>query len=205
MEFFITDNNFIKSATIEVPIDDGYFTDCNYRHFDNDGFQLNRLEQQYYKAQGIDIPECLGVRAAQYDWFSLIEPGKFIIDHSMVITRCAYVGRAREQLERMSRVYPYLRKYLLLKPKWGFDFALEYAGNEYLEVMHIEQDFDSYEEAVDRKAQFEQMVCNEDWKLFVTELLKRKVLWEPLQGMARNDWKARFWGFNKAERTLKAF
>ena len=209
MEFFVTDNQLLKQATLEVPIKDGYFdghfVDYYIRHFDNDGFQLNRLEQGYYEAQGIETPECLGVRAAQYDWFSLINPGNFIIDHSLVITRCAYVGRAREQLEQMSQLYPYLKKYLLLKPKWGFDFALEYAGDDYLEVMHIEQDFDSYQEAVDRKGQFEELVLHEDWELFVKELIKHKSLWEPLQGMERNDWKARFWGFNKAERTLKAF
>ncbi len=205
MEFFITDNHFLKQAEIEVPIDDGYFTELNLRHFDNDGFQLNRLEQLYYQAQGIDTPECLGVRAAHYDWFSVIEPGPFIIDHSLLITRCAYVGRAREQLERMSATYPYLKKYLLLKPKWGFDFALEYAGEEYVEVLHIERDFDSYREAVLQKELFEKRVLGERWNLFVKELLVRKPIWEPLQGMARNDWKARFWGFDKAERTLKAF
>lgn len=205
MEFFVTDNHFLKQAEIEIPIDDGYFTDYNFRHFDNDGFQLNRLEQQYYVAQGIDIPECLGVRAAQYDWFSIIEPGPFIIDHSLLITRCTYVGRAREQLERMSRVYPYLKKYLLLKPKWGLDFALEYSGEEYVEVLHIEQDFDSYREALERKEYFEELVFRADWDLFVREIIKHKPFWEPLQGMERNDWKAQFWGFDKAERTLKAF
>jgi hypothetical protein len=205
MEFFVTDNSLREQATLEVPIIDGYFTDYYFRHFDNDGFQLNRLEQLYYEAQGIDIPECLGVRAAQYNWFDVIEPGKFIIDHSLLITRCAYVGRAREQLERMSRVYPYLKKYLLLKPKWGFDFALEYAGDEYLEVLHIEQDFDSYREALERKKHFEELVFYEDWEMFAAELVKHKAFWEPLQGMERNDWKARFWGFDKAERTLKAF
>jgi hypothetical protein len=205
MEFFVTDNRLLEQASIEIPIDNGYFTDYNFRHFDNDGFQLSRLEQLYYQAQGIDTPECLGVRAAQYDWFGLIAPGKFIIDHSLLITRCAYVGRAREQLERMSRVYPYLKKYLLLKPKWGLDFALEYADDEYLEVLHIEQDFDSYREAVLQKEFFEERVFYEDWHLFVKELVARKSMWEPLQGMSRNDWKARFWGFGKAERTLKAF
>ena len=205
MEFFVTDNRLLEQASIEVPIDDGYFTDYYFRHFDNDGFQLNRLEQLYYEAQGIDTPECLGVRAAQYNWFDIIEPGKFIIDHSLLITRCTYVGRAREQLERMSRVYPYLKKYLLLKPKWGLDFALEYADDEYIEVLHIEQDFDSYREALERKAYFEELVFYEDWEMFVAELVKHKAFWEPLQGMERNDWKARFWGFDKAERTLKAF
>ncbi len=209
MEFFVTDNAFINPATLEVPINDRYFSehfaDYYYRHFDNDGFQLNRLEQLYYQAQGIETPECLGVRAAQYDWITAINLGKFVIDHSLVITRCNYIGDARKQLEQMSCKYPYLKKYLLLKPKWGFDFALEYAGDEYIEVMHIERDFDSYQEAVDRKGQFEEMVYSEDWELFVSELLKRKALWGPLQGMARNDWKARFWGFDKAEHTLKAF
>jgi hypothetical protein len=205
MEVLVTDNQFLKQAEIEVPIDDGYFTEYNFRHFDNDGFQLNRLEQLYYEAQGIDTPECLGVRAAHYNWFSIIEPGPFIIDHSLLITRCTYVGRAREQLERMSKLFPYLQKYLLLKSKWGFDFALEYAGEEYIEVLHIEQDFDSYREAMLQKELFEERVFSEHWHLFVKELLSRKSIWEPLQGMARNDWKARFWGFDKAERTLKAF
>lgn len=205
MDFFVTDYILAKDATLKKPVDDGLINEHNYRHFDNDGFQLNRLEQEYYNANGIYITECLGVQAAHYPWITAINTGNFIIDHSLIMTRYSYSDEAREQLEKASYDYPYLKKYLLLKPKWGFDFALEYAGENYLEVMHIEQDFDSYHEAVNCKARFEQLVIQEDWTHFVSELEKRRAIWEPLQGMARNDWKARFWGFDKAERTLKAF
>jgi hypothetical protein len=205
MDFFVTDYILAKDATLKKPVIDGLINEYNYRHFDNDGFQLNRLEQEYYNANGIYVTECLGVQAAHYPWITAINTGNFIIDHSLIMSRYSYSDEAREQLEKASYKYPYLKKYLLLKPKWGFDFALEYAGENYLEVMHIEQDFDSYHEAVNCKVKFEQLVIQEDWAHFVSELEKRRAIWEPLQGMARNDWKARFWGFDKAERTLKAF
>lgn len=175
------------------------------RYFDADGFQLNPLEQEYYTANNIEINECLGVMAAQYDWLKT-NNSNFIIDHSFVVTRCCYAGDAKQQLKDWAVDNPWLRKMLLLKPKWGLDFALEYYDNyNYVEVLHIERDYSSYQEAQEQKEIIESHLIALDWSEVAQNLLRHQDKWLYLEGMARNDWKASYLGFGKAEHTLKAF
>ena len=201
----VTNNKFIQHAVIDTPVRDDYFSQYNIQHFDNDGFQLNRLEQLYYEASGIQTQECLGVTAAQYDWYKIDHPN-FILDHSLVITRCRYSGQALEQLTEHSKQFPYLRKYLNIQPKWGLDFALEYYDADgYLEVLHIEQDYDIFKLAQESKDKLEYYLNKTDWDMFVRDLKAKRNVWQNLQGMKRNDWKAQYWGLDKAETTLKVF
>ena len=200
-----TSNHFVVPAIITTPILDDCFSQYNIQHFDNDGFQLNRIEQLYYTANGIRIEECLGVQAAHYTWATTTHPN-YILDHSMILTRCCYAGQALEQLKEHSIKFPYLRKYLSVKPKWGLDFALEYFNDDdYVEVIHIEQDYDSVDKAQQAKQEFENKILSTNWEKFTQQIIKKRTEWEQLQGMARNDWKAQEWGLIKAETTLKAF
>jgi hypothetical protein len=129
---------------------------------------------------------------------------RFMIDHSMIITRCGYAGEALDQLHKYSKTFPYLKKYLKLQPKWGIDFALEYIeGDDFFEVLHIEMDYASIVEAEDAKAHFEERILATDWEHFTKYLIEHREEWSPLQGMDRNDWKARAWGLGKAEYLLK--
>ena len=200
-----TNNSFLKDPYITTRIDDVLFTEENIRYFDNDGFKPNLLEKAYYQAQGIKLADCLGFLGARYQWATIDHPG-YILDHSMVLTRCCYAGQALEQLTEHSKEFPYLRKYLTAKPKWGLDFALEYFDeNTYIEVLHIEQDYNTYEKAQQAKAEFEHRILSTDWISFTQNIINKRIEWGKLQGMARNDWKAKTWGLAKAETTLKAF
>jgi hypothetical protein len=201
-----SENKFLENPFIDTAIDDSLFTEENIKHFDNDGFQLNFLEQQYYRARGIKIVECLGVFAAHYDWCTISSGSNFILDHAMVITRCSYIGQALEQIKHHSKQYPYLKKYLLARPKWGLDFALEYVDdNGYLEVLHFEKDFLNLEQALSSKKQLEKQLLSTNWDKFVDDLKSTKYEWQSLEGLRKNDWKARKWGFECAETTLKSF
>lgn len=201
-----TNNNFIESPVITTRIADSLFTEKNIQYFDNDGFKPNLLEKEYYAAQGIRLEDCLGFHGARYTWCTISDMPNFILDHSMILTRCSYGGDALAQLKHHSKQFPYLKKYLLAKPKWGLDFALEYFDeNTYIEVLHIEQDYNTYEKAQQAKAEFEYRILSTDWISFTRNIVNKRIEWEKLQGMARNDWKAREWGLKKAETTLKAF
>lgn len=201
----VTNNQFIQNAVITTPVRDDYFSQFNIQHFDNDGFQLNKLEQLYYEAAGIKTQECLGVVAAQYDWCNIDHPN-FILDHSFVVTRCKYEGDALEQLKEHSKKFPYLNKYLNIKPKWGLDFALEFCDNRgYLEVLHIELDYHDLEIAKQQKKLLEQSLQKTNWAELVDTLHSTHLSWQNLQGMKRNDYKAQLWGMSQAETTLKVF
>jgi hypothetical protein len=207
--FTISTNTFVIPAEISKPIDNLNSVPQRFLanpYFDMDGFQLNPVEQQYYHANRIPVDECLGVVAAQYPWIIKSIQNNYIVDHSFVVTRCNYTGEARQQLEEFVATRPWMRKMLLLQPKWGIDFALEYYNQEdYIEVIHIEQDYNNYEEAQQAKELIEQRIICTDWDEFTKVILSRKHEWAHLQGMARNDWKARYWGLDRAEHTLKAF
>lgn len=202
----VTCCNLYQHAVIEKALGEEHFQPKAFPYFDLDGFQLNPLEREYYVANDVPITETLGVWAAQYPWIILKSQPNFIMDHSFVVTRCGYNGQAREQILKHSANYPQLRKMLMLKSKWGLDFALEYYNDqEYIELLHFEVDYGSYREAQDRKHQLEQRLLNTDWHDFAQQLLVLKDSWIGLEGMARNDWKARYWGLDQAEHTLKAF
>ena len=74
-----------------------------------------------------------------------------------------------------------------------------------MEVVHIENDFKSYELASEAKKLTETKILNTDWKDFVANLKRKKNEWDYLPAMSQNDWKASFWGMKKAETTYKAF
>ena len=196
-------NSFPHHTVIEHAIDDSAFDWKAIRYFDNDGFQLSLLEQEFYKRNNIELNYINGVWGYQYEWM-IGGDSCFIIDHSMIITRCGYSGEALEQIQKYSKNFPYLKKYTKLQPKWGIDFALEYIDNdEFLEVLHIEMDYASRDEAEEARVTFEDMLMATDWNHFTKYLISHRDQWSHLQGMERNDWKARSWGLSRAECLLK--
>lgn len=187
------------------PIDPSYFNPPCIHCFDNDGFELTLLEQQYYKENHFTVNHFLNHHGCQTQWFSLDDPN-FILDHSLLLERKSFDDRAREQIESYCKQFPQLLKYLKLKPKWGIDFALEYySGDSYMEVLHIEYDFYDYDQALKAKEVFQTRLLATDWNDFVSSLIKKKDEWVNLKGFQQNDFKAKHWGLSKAEDTLKSF
>lgn len=203
--FTISDNKFDRYLELKQRVSNDVVTDDYIKYFDNDGFELSFLEQEYYRENKVGMNKILNHICDQREWISC-KHDKLKVDHSMILQRWEFVQHARMQLEDKKTTFPQLNKYLRLKAKWGLDFALEYYdGDEALEVLHIETDYSNYYEAVGAKQIFEKKIQSTDWNDFVKSLIKNKLQWEGLQGMEQNDWKARHWGLNKAEKTLKAF
>jgi hypothetical protein len=203
--FTVSDNKFDNYLDLEHRVSNDVITEEYIRYFDNDGFELSYLEQEYYRENEVPINRILNHSSNQQEWFTC-KHDNFKLDHSVILQRWGFVKAAREQLESKKTQYPQLNKYLRLHSKWGIDFALEYYnGDEALEVLHIELDYNSYYEAVSAKQFFEKKLVETDWEYFVQSLIKNKPRWSGLQGMDQNDWKATHWGLNRAEKTLKAF
>lgn len=201
--FTILQTEFVRYLEISKPIDDSLFTEENVRYFDNDGFQLSLLEQEYYKTNKVKVLNTLNRAGDRPIWMNC-EHDTFYLDHSMTPQRWCYISEAKEQLERHLKKFPSLIKYINLKPKWGLDFALEYYDEQdALEVLHIEFDFRNYYQALAMKEKLENKICSTDWADFKCKLINNKSQWENLQGLDQNDWKAQFWGLPKAEKTYK--
>lgn len=203
--FFVTPNAFDERLALEKRVSNDIIKKEYIRYFDNDGFELSHLEQIYYKENGVQLDSCLNHSCDQKKW---IEGGDdhFILDHSLLLQRRNFAGEAKAQLEYKRKEYPQLNKYLNLVPKWGLDFALEYYNdNAYIEVIHIENDYRSLEVAKHAKENLEKKIIETDWVDFVKTLIRRKSKWDGLVGFAQNDWKAKYWGLNRAENTEKSF
>lgn len=202
----ITNNNW-NDSNLELvkPVEDFKINDKTVMFFDNDGFELSVLEQEYYLENDIFLNPILNHSCDQREWVRCNDKN-FKIDHSILLQRWKFAKEAKKQLKNKINAFPQLNKYLKLQNKWGLDFALEYYDQENsLEVLHIETDYKNYEEALQGKEIFEKKLLATDWHDFVKSLIKNKHKWESLQGMDQNDWKAVHWGLKKAEITHKVF
>ena len=111
-----------------------------------------------------------------------------------------------EQIEQVCQNRPILQKLLNIKPKWGIDFSLDYVTHEVvMEVIHIEQDFDNLEEAYDAKERLEKIIDNTDWYDGAISLWQRKEEWENLSSDDHSDYKAQFFGWERAFDNKKVF
>ena len=201
----VTDNTFDLDLSLKLRVSNDVINEQYIRYFDNDGFELSFLEQEYYRENNIKLSSQLNHPCCQKEWF-ICKDERFKVDHSLLLQRYYFVGEAELQLLSKKEKFPQLNKYLRLKPKWGLDFALEfYDNNHAIEVIHIEMDYNNYYAALEAKAKLEEKILNTDWYHFTDSLKFKKLQWQHLPGMEQNDWKARHWGLNKAEFTQKAF
>lgn len=176
-------------------------------YYDKDGFELTELEQEYYTTNGYAISgNILNHPSYQQPWFIKEGNQNLFLDHSIVLHRCDFTERAREQLVQFQPTLPKLTYLLQCKKKWGLDFCLDYFDGSYMyEVIHIETDFFTLEECTAYKENIEKFVLATDWEDAAKRLIAKKDQWYSLIGFAQNDWKAKFFGFPKAELTHKAF
>lgn len=208
--FTVIDIEVARNPTCTQTINARHLSTESVKYFDKDGFELTPLEQLYYSASGYQNKigsGCLYHTCWQEPWFNLERDSNFLIDHTMILHRCDFTEDALVQLYKYNKKLPQLNYLINCKKKWGLDFSLDYTdvdNNKIYEIIHIEQDTDNYDEFIELKTNFEEFVLTTDWSHATKVLLKQRDKWLPLEGMARNDWKANFFGYNQAEVTLKS-
>lgn len=209
MQLRITNNQFTKDPYILQTIDDLDLINNSPTFFDKDGYELTPIEQQFHHAQGVDLSEKHLYHTAHHlTWMEDTESSRIgvVMDHCLIATRWAYAGPAYEQLLRTARINPLLYKLLSIKPKWGIDISLDYVYNHgCIELFHIEYDFDNYEVACEAKLDAEQRLSAIDWEDAAKTVFKRKDEWQDLCSDDQADWKAKFFGWDRAFANLKVF
>jgi len=181
----------------------------DFQYYDKDGFELNQAEQKFYAAMNYPIDFfCLNHRCYQEPWFLLERDDlRLILDHSLILHRCEYVGAAAEQLKEIKRSIPTAGYLLNTRPKWGFDFALDAVteDGEVFEVLHIELDSNDYTYFKTRMIMMEYLIRHTDWQDAACRVWDHRLEWQHLKGFRQNDWKAEFLlGWSKCEYTEKA-
>ncbi len=195
---------------LEKPIDRQLVETLPFKDFDKDGYEVpTPLEHLHYEANNVELNREIQYHIAPVqEWYHDIEQSEhgLVLDHCMLLTRYAFAGEAREQLERVCQHRPILQKLLNIQPKWGIDFSLDYVThNIVMEVIHIEQDFTSAEEAYEAKERLEQIIDNTDWYDGAMRLYQRKHEWENLSSDDHSDYKAQFFGWERAFDNKKVF
>jgi hypothetical protein len=164
--------------------------------FDQNGYDLCPLEQLYAKYNGIRSVEHRKYTSLQIDW--IVQPDKlrgYVLNHSMILERKGYSGAALEQLERISKINPLVRKLIHIKPKWGIDFSLDFLDStECFELFHYEWDSFELKETLKAKAAIENLIKRTDFNHVAKELINCKEEWVNLEFFSQSDWKCKYFG-----------
>lgn len=162
--------------------------------FDKHGYRLTKLEADY---AFINQRSNVGLRQR---WF-LQEPKKSgsILDHAFILERKGYSGSARLQLERWSETTPTLNKLLMLKPRWGFSFSIDWVGldGSVFEILGYGFDSGSFDETVESKCDFEDMVSRLDWDDVASGLAREVDTWMAMDTVSQAYWKCDYIGIKR--------
>lgn len=201
---------FTDNPYLTTPIERRLVETLPFKDFDKDGYEIpTPLEYLHYEANGVELNREIQYHIAPVqEWYKDTESSEhnLVLDHCMLLTRYAFVGAAREQIVEISQQRPILQKLLNIKPKWGIDFSLDFVNRDIvMEVIHIEQDFDNLESAQAAKECLEKIIDNTDWYDGAVSLWKRRDEWINLSSDDHSDYKAQFFGWERAFDNKKVF
>ena len=163
--FKIEKINFLKDPVVDVEIDSIYFKDPKaVDFFDKDGYELTRLEQAYYNAQGYKVVKYTADHPGVFQPWISVDHHKISIDHSCAMYRCSFEDAAKKQIEKYRKINYRVGWLLTSKKKWGLDLDIDYCDDTIaLEVLHLEWDSPDLELIEIEREKAEQLVLNTDW------------------------------------------
>ena len=170
--------------------------------FDQNGYDLTKLEQMYAVANGYDLTQHRNKDhiTLRQDWFIDTDPkdGPHI-NHAYMFERKGFTKDALRQLSNWADGNTHLHKLVAMKPKWGLDFSIDYCdkdGNVF-EVLHWEFDGFEYQEIADKKNDMDQSLVGIDWEHSAKQILKHKNDWHHLGFFEQSEWKTKYFGIDK--------
>jgi hypothetical protein len=204
MRLHVTDNRFnanpywaekVKSVFSVPPKE-------SVEYFDQNGYDLTKLEQLYAVANGAETTTHRNSEhiTLRQEWFTAEEDRQGPhINHALMFERKGYTGDALHQLETWAGYRPHFHKLVAMKPKWGLDFSIDYCDQEgnVFELLHWEYDGFEYNEIQDKKSKMEEFLLNQDWNDRAKTMLERKPEWHGLGFFEQSEWKTRFFGIDK--------
>lgn len=204
------DAHFDTSLYLTKPIDRTLVETLSFRDFDKDGYEVpNPIEYLHYELNEVELNREIQYHIAPVkEWYLDLENSEegLVLDHCMLLQRYAFAGEALEQLKETALERPILQKLINIKPKWGIDFSLDYVSHDtVMEVIHIEQDFLTLDEALSAKMRLEHIIENTDWVKGAHDLISKKSEWIDLSSDDHSDYKAQFFGWERAFDNRKVF
>lgn len=176
-----------------------------YRHdvdlFDQGGYDLTLLEQRYYRANDVPYAAHRYRAAAKLKWFAQDENKQSgaLINHTMLLQRYGYAGEALEQLERWAQQCPSYYKVSKIRPKWGYDFSIDYVSSngDVFEVLHFEYDQFDYPQVQEKLDAHQRLFLDIDWDDAGLSILHHRDQWYHLPFREQSNWKCQYFGIVK--------
>lgn len=198
--FKIAEIDFLHNPAVTVEIDDKYLNDPkNVDFFDKDGYELTKLEQLYYTAQGFPITTyTAGHPGFFHPWIS-IEHEYLSIDHSCAMYRCNFKDEAENQIRRHQKNNYRLGWLLTSQQKWGLDVDIDYCDHDFaVEIIHLEWDAPDRDLIQEHKKKAEDIILNTDWVDAAHRIWNMRDQWQYLKGWyAQAHWKASYFGLER--------
>ena len=152
-------------------------------HVDHEGFDLNEIEQEYYKHNNVSLikdPTWYkdggmenGTNAIILPWFEQFNCENLIIDHSHFVFRYPLMGDAREQVLKYASQRPELLRLLSVQFKCGLDLCIDYFSETRVEpIVHIEWDFDNVYDLRKASYEIESIVTHQEWMEAIPSILR---------------------------------
>ena len=204
MQLHVTNNKFNPTPYYDQSIKSMFATPPreSVELFDQNGYDLTRLEQMYAVANGYDLTTHRNKDhiTLRQDWF--IDKNHTDgphINHAYMFERKGFKGDALEQLKAWGTNNSHMHKLVAMKPKWGLDFSIDYCdidGNVF-EVLHWEFDGFEYDEIANKKIVMDDFLLKQDWDHAASQILKHKNDWHHLGFFEQSEWKTKYFGIDK--------
>jgi len=189
--------------TEEIPNE---ILDESIEYFDRDGYELTKVERKIHEYFNIKIGNCLNHHSVCYNWVQIKDEYPILLDHSFISVRYGYDELASASIKEKSKRDPRFLKLLSLRPKFGIDISIDYAYEDKItELLHIEKDFTNLIKAIETKRYIEDIITKLKFKEMAQKLIENKKDWENLQSDDQSDYKAQYFGFNRAFDNIKAY
>ncbi len=123
-------------------------------HVDHEGFDLNEIEQAYYKHNNVSLKHdttwykdgdaTKGAHAIIQPWLTQTSKSDLILDHSQFVFRYPLSGEAAAQVRAYANHRPELLRILSTEFKCGLDLCIDYISSDRVQpLVHIEWDYPS--------------------------------------------------------------
>jgi hypothetical protein len=183
----------------EISNDEIFLSEHCVDLFDQNGYHLTPIEQQYADVNGYPLIVRRHETVIRKPWLYLsnVSTGAHI-NHSDLFERKGYSGDALDQLKSYVTDNNLLWKIIKMKPKWGIDISIDYTdehGNVF-EVFHYEWDSFEYDAVVEKKLEIEQFVMTQDWDIHAKEVLRRRDEWFDLDFFGQSKWRTDFYNIS---------
>ena len=158
-------------------------------HVDHEGYDLNQIEQAYYKAHNVSLVHDptlykdgagpAGTQAIIQPWGEQIKRSDFdlVIDHSHYVYRYPIRGAAAWQISQHTANRPELARLLAPTFKCGLDLCIDILYRGTIQpIVHIEWDYTTFDEMQIAAADVQNTVMHMEWSALVPAILKYNTL-----------------------------